>query len=185
MEWNQIRYRVLQKFSLELVHGLFMFRGQSVLIQLSFCNKGGIPDTDIQGLSVTRAVEYIAGLRRLLRWSCSDPERDCGFGNCHRKWQSCDWNGYVSKSWLCSLFIGTNRTTTVERVWSEWLSMNHANVMHSVKLEFHKLVKMGWWEMWDIPLDVPLVGVWWVYKINPIQSVYERHKAQLVVKDYM
>ena len=36
-----------------------VFRVQSVLIQLSFCNKGGIPD--MQGLSATRAAACIAG----------------------------------------------------------------------------------------------------------------------------
>ena len=41
-----------------------VFRVQSVLIQLSFCNKGGIPD--MQGLCVTRTAAYIAELRRLL-----------------------------------------------------------------------------------------------------------------------
>ncbi len=88
MERKQIRHRALrncmsQKFSLELVDGLFIFRVQSVLIQLSFCNMGGIPD--MQGLSATRAAAYFAELRRLLRWSCSGPECDCGFGNCSRK----------------------------------------------------------------------------------------------------
>jgi hypothetical protein len=60
-----------------------VFRVQSVLNQLSFCNKGGI--ADMQGLSATRAAAYIAELRRLLRWSCSGPECDCGFGNCRRR----------------------------------------------------------------------------------------------------
>ena len=36
-----------------------VFRVQSVLIQLSFCNKGGIPD--MQGLSATRAAACIVG----------------------------------------------------------------------------------------------------------------------------
>ena len=51
-----------------------VFRVQSVLIQLSSCNKRGIPY--MQGLCATRAAAYIAELRRLLRWSCSGPE--CG-----------------------------------------------------------------------------------------------------------
>jgi hypothetical protein len=37
----------------------------------------------------------------------------------------------------------------------------------------------------DIPIDAPLLGVRRVYKIKRIQSVYERHKARLVVKGYM
>ena len=69
MERKQIRHRALrscmsQKFSLELVHGLFIFRVQLVLIQLSFCDKGGIPD--MQGLSATRAAAYTAELRSSL-----------------------------------------------------------------------------------------------------------------------
>jgi hypothetical protein len=55
----------------------------------------------------------------------------------------------------------------------------------AVKLEFETLVKMGCWEVVDIPIDAPLLGVRWVYKIKRIQSVYERHKARLVVKGYM
>jgi hypothetical protein len=57
----------------------------------------------------------------------------------------------------------------------------------TVKLKFDTLVKMGCWEVVDIPrgLDAPLLGVRWVYKIKRIQSVYERHKARLVVKGYM
>ncbi len=55
----------------------------------------------------------------------------------------------------------------------------------AVKLEFDTLVKMGCWEVVDIPIDAPLLGVRWVYKIKRIQSVYERHKARLVVKGYM
>ena len=47
------------------------------------------------------------------------------------------------------------------------------------------MVKMGCWEVVDIPIDAPLLGVRWVYKIKRIQSVYERHKARLVVKGYM
>jgi hypothetical protein len=52
----------------------------------------------------------------------------------------------------------------------------------AVKLEFETLVKMGCWEVVDIPIDTPFLGVRWVYKIKRIQSVYERHKARLVVK---
>ena len=37
----------------------------------------------------------------------------------------------------------------------------------AVKLEFDTLVKMGCWEVVDIPIDAPLLGVRWVYKINP------------------
>ena len=55
----------------------------------------------------------------------------------------------------------------------------------TVKLEFDTLVKMGCWEVVDIPIDTPLLGVRWVYKIKRIQSVYERHKARLVVKGYI
>ena len=39
-----------------------VFRVQSVLNQLSFCNKGGI--LDMQGRSVTRVVAYIAEMQR-------------------------------------------------------------------------------------------------------------------------
>jgi hypothetical protein len=39
------------------------------------------------------------------------------------------------------------------------------------KLKFDTLVKMGCWEMCDIPLDAPLLGVRWVCKIKRIQSV--------------
>ncbi len=153
MERKHIRHLALrscisQKFSLELVHGLFIFCAQSVLIQLSFCNKGE-HQTYRDFLWRERLAAYIAELRRLLRWSCSGPECDCGFGNCHRKWQFGDGIGYVlfqrkfgvlaiwrqwstdqtwvwSKSWLRCFFIGTHRTTPVGIVWSEWLSMNHA-----------------------------------------------------------
>jgi len=55
----------------------------------------------------------------------------------------------------------------------------------AVKLEFDTLVKMGCWEVVDIPLDAPLLRVRWVYAIERIQSVYERHKVRLVVKGYM
>ena len=55
----------------------------------------------------------------------------------------------------------------------------------AVKLEFDTLVKMGCWEVVDISIDAPLLGVRWVYKIKRIQSVYERHKTRLVVKGYM
>ncbi len=36
----------------------------------------------------------------------------------------------------------------------------------AVKLEFDTLVKMGCWEVVDIPIDAPLLGVRWVYKIK-------------------
>jgi hypothetical protein len=53
--------------------------------------------------------------------------------------------------------------------------------LDTVKLKFDTLVKMGYWETVDIPSDVPLVGVRWVYKIKRIQSTYERHKARLII----
>ena len=55
----------------------------------------------------------------------------------------------------------------------------------AVKLKFDTLVKMGCWEVVDISLETPLLGVRWVYKINRIQSVCERHEGRLVVKGYM
>ena len=57
--------------------------------------------------------------------------------------------------------------------------------MDAVKLEYDTLVKMGCWEVVDIPPDDQLLGVRWVFKLKRIQSVYEKHKARLVVKGYM
>ena len=37
-------------------------------------------------------------------------------------------------------------------------------LLADVKLEFETLVKMGCWEVVDIPIDAPLLGVRWVYK---------------------
>jgi hypothetical protein len=49
----------------------------------------------------------------------------------------------------------------------------------AVQLEFYTLVKMGCWEVVDVPIDAPLLGVRWVYTIKRIQSVCERHKAKI------
>jgi hypothetical protein len=57
--------------------------------------------------------------------------------------------------------------------------------MAAVKLEYDTLVKMGCWEVVYIPPDTQLLGVGWVFKLKRIQSVYEKHKARLVVKGYM
>jgi hypothetical protein len=50
---------------------------------------------------------------------------------------------------------------------------------------FRLEMKMGCWEVVDIPPDAQLLGVRWVFKLKRIQSVYEKHKARLVVKGYM
>jgi hypothetical protein len=72
---------------------------------------------------------------------------------------------------------------------TDWNAMLKASDVEKwlavVKLEFDTLVKMGCWEVVDVPIDAPLLGVRWVYNIKRIQSVYERHKARLVVKGYM
>jgi hypothetical protein len=47
---------------------------------------------------------------------------------------------------------------------------------------YDTLVKMGCWEVVDIPPDVQFLGVRWVFKLKHIQSVYEKVKARLVVK---
>jgi hypothetical protein len=57
--------------------------------------------------------------------------------------------------------------------------------MPTVKLEYDTLVKMGCWEVIDIPPDAQFLGVRWVFKLKRIQSVYEKHKARLVVKGYI
>ena len=71
----------------------------------------------------------------------------------------------------------------------DWKSMLKApdleQWMAAVKLEYDTLVKMGCWEVVDIPPDAQLLGVRWVFKLKRIQSVYEKHKARLVVKGYM
>ena len=57
----------------------------------------------------------------------------------------------------------------------------------TAKLKFDAMVKMGFLEVVDIArgLDVPLLGVRWMYEIKRIQTVYERHETRLVVKGYM
>jgi hypothetical protein len=64
----------------------------------------------VRDFSVMRASAYTSKLRRLLRWSCSGPECDHGFGNCLWKWQFCDRNGYV-------LFP---RKFGILSMWREW-----------------------------------------------------------------
>ena len=87
----------------------------------------------------------------------------------------------------CALSIELVDTAFTEP--TDWNAMLKApdveKWLAAVKLEFDTLVKMGCWEVVDIPIDAPLLGVRWVYKIKRIQSVYERHKARLVVKGYM
>ncbi len=58
-------------------------------------------------------------------------------------------------------------------------------LMKAVRLEYDTLVRMGCWDILDIPLDTMLVGVRWVFKIKMIENEYERHKTRLVVKGYM
>ena len=57
--------------------------------------------------------------------------------------------------------------------------------MKAVRLEYDTLVRMGCWDIVDIPSDTMLLGVRWVFKIKMIENEYERHKARLVVKGYM
>ena len=80
--------------------------------------------------------------------------------------------------------VDTNFTEPTD--WNAMLKASDVEKwLAAVKLEFDTSVKMGCWEVVDIPIDAPLLGVRWVYKIKRIQSVYERHKARLVVKGYM
>jgi hypothetical protein len=57
--------------------------------------------------------------------------------------------------------------------------------MKTVRLEYNTLVRMGCWDIVDIPSDTILLGVRWVFKIKMIENEYERHKVSLVVKGYM
>jgi hypothetical protein len=88
---------------------------------------------------------------------------------------------------VCALSIkcvDTNYTAPTD--WNTMLKAPDVEKwLATVKLEFDTLVKMGCWEVVDIPIDAPLLGVRWVYKIKRIQSVYDRHKAKSVVKRYV
>ena len=68
------------EFSLEVVHGLLVHISCSVSVDPTF-GQGG--NTRHAG-SFCEESAYTAELQRLLRWSCSDPECDCDFGNCHK-----------------------------------------------------------------------------------------------------
>ncbi len=57
--------------------------------------------------------------------------------------------------------------------------------MKTVRLEYDTLVRMGCWDIVDIPSDTMLLGVRWVFKVKMIEHEYERHMARLVVKGYM
>ncbi len=57
--------------------------------------------------------------------------------------------------------------------------------MKDVRLEYDTLVRMGCWDIVDIPSDTMLLGVRWVFEIKMIENEYERHKVSLVVKGYM
>ena len=69
----------------------------------------------------------------------------------------------------CALSIELVDTAFTEP--TDWNAMLKApdveKWLATVKLEFGTLVKMGCWEVVDIPIDAPLLGVRWVYKINP------------------
>jgi len=53
--------------------------------------------------------------------------------------------------------------------------------MKTVRLEYDTLVRMGCWDIVDVPSDTKFLGVRWVFKIKMIENEYERHKARLVV----
>ncbi len=57
--------------------------------------------------------------------------------------------------------------------------------MKTVRLEYDTLVRMGCWDIVDIPSDTMFLGVRWVFKIKMIENEYECHKSRLVVKGYM
>jgi hypothetical protein len=58
-------------------------------------------------------------------------------------------------------FVDTNFTEPTD--WNSMLKAPDVEKwLAAVKLEFDTLVKMGCWEMVDISIDVPLLGVRWV-----------------------
>jgi hypothetical protein len=63
-----------------------------------------------------------------LEWLLSVSTKVWSIGTLERAKYTFGWRVYKGiwpKCWLCCLFIGTHRTTTVGRVLSEWLSVNH------------------------------------------------------------
>ena len=60
---------------------------------------------------------------------------------------------------------GTNFTEPTD--WSSMLMGPHLEFwMKDVRLEYDTLVRMGSWDIVDIPSDTMLLGVRWVFKIN-------------------
>ena len=67
---------------------------------------------------------------------------------------------------------GTNFSEPTD--WSSMLMAPDLEFwMKAVRLEYDTLVRMGCWDIVDIPSDTMLLGVRWVFKIKMIENEYE------------